>query len=332
MSGENNVKDNHKDKALRIVEALSGVDAELVERSEKSVKSKKGKSVKKGSSATVIVLTKYLAACAVFIFVCVGGFGVYLTTWRAGSSSKNSEMAKDYAGSGAYSFEAAVSEGTDMISEEDGMITEADQEPSAQDDKAEESSELELEEKRGNTISEDIGKASQSVLTEQDSISDMSEYENPRLEMMSGSKKPEPQDTRSDVTLNEAKEIENIGDHIPDIIPNRFVPESCLRSSGELSYHDITIRWTDSDDYINLYITDYYHVMDGIYSLPDYMNYDNITNEVVDGGCEKKAGRTLFSMNIMFEDGVWAEVTVDADMTSEEIYKMLVSMGTVVID
>lgn len=332
MSGENNVKDNHKDKALRIVEALSGVDAELVERSEQSVRSKKGISAKKGSPTTVIVLTKYLAACAVFILVCVGGFGVYLTTWKAGSSSDNSEMAKDYAGNGAYSYEAAVYDEAEMISEADGMITEAEQERSASDAKAEESAELEPEEKEGNTISEDTQKVSQSALTEQDDISNLSENKNPVAEMLSGSEKPEPQDTRFDVSLNEAKEIENIGDHIPDIIPNRFVLESCLRSSGELSYHDITIRWTDSDDYINVYITDYYHEMDGIYNLPDYMNYDNITNEVVEEGCEKNAGRTLFSMNIMFEDGVWAAVTVDADMTSEEIYKMLVSMGTVVID
>lgn len=328
MRGENNVKDDHKDKALRIVEALSGVDAELVERSEQSVRSKKGTSAKKGSPTTVIVLTKYLAACAVFILVCVGGFGVYLTTWRAGSSSGNSNMAKD----GAYSYEAAVNDEADMISAAAGTITEAEQEPSASDAKAEESAELEPERKEGNTISEDTQKVSQSALTEQDDISDLSENKNPRVEMMSGSEKPEPQDTRFDVSLNEAKEIENIGDHIPDIIPNRFVLESCLRSSGELSYHDIAIRWTDSDDYINVYITDYYHVMDGIYNLPDYMNYENITNEVVEEGCEKNAGRTLFSMNIMFEDGVGAAVTVDADMTSEEIYKMLVSMGTVVID
>lgn len=307
---------DNKNKALRIVEALSGVDTELVERSESGAKQGEKASVNRGKSATVIILTKYLAACAVFIFVCVGGFGLYLTTWRAGSAAKSDE---DYAGA-AYSVDYSGKDNAAEEPETAEMIAEASQEQQISDDMEGSIDDLRSEAEKEGIAGDSAGISNESPSAEQ-----------PKSEQVNDMNMGTGSDPEQELQLN-AEKAKNVGEHIPGIVPERFVPESCQRSGEEVSYHDVTLRWTDSEDYINVYITDYYLVMDGIYNLPDYVNYGNITSELVEKNCGENNGKTTFAMNIMFEDGVWANVTAEADITSEEIYKMLVSMGTVVID
>lgn len=306
MSIGNKDNNDNKDKALRIVEALSGVDTELVERSERGIKPGEKTSVNRGKSATVIIFTKYLAACAVFIFVCVGGFGLYLTTWRAGSAAPRS--AEDSAGA-AYAVDHS---GKDNAAEEPEnaemteMTAEVSQEQKTADDMEGSTDGLRSEAEEGSIVGDSASTVNAGPSTEQQKAEqELQQY---------------------------AEKTDNVEEHIPGIIPERFVQESCQRSGEEASCHDMTLRWTDSEDYINVYLTDYYLVMNEIYNLPDYVDYGNITSELVEKNCGESNGKTAFAMNIMFEDGVWADVTVEADMTSEEIYKMLVSMGTVVID
>jgi len=282
VSGRKNEDDINKDKALRIIDALSGVDAELVERSERAAKS---------NPAIVTVFTRYLAACAVFIFVCVGAFGIYVSTWRAGSGG---EITGDtsYPDNGVGQKTEAVAQ--NIETPEDGNMTE------------------ESEREHVETI-EDLNEDSA-----KESL-DMIIGDTPKTEAASGAEKPE--------------ELTIVEEHIPGIVPERFSLESSTeRSDDSKLYHDILLKWTDADEYISVYITDYYLVSDGIYNLPTYLDYKNITKEAVEENCTVDGGRTSFGRNIKFDDGVWAEVTADAYITSEEIYKMLVSMGIIVIN
>lgn len=80
---KNKNKDKDMGKAIRIAEALSGVDGELIERSENISDTGKDKSnAASGRSSTMMAFTKYLAVCAVFIFLCMGAFGIYIVTWH----------------------------------------------------------------------------------------------------------------------------------------------------------------------------------------------------------------------------------------------------------
>lgn len=278
----NNTKSD-KDKAMRIVEALSGADAELVERC--------GRGTASGPAA-MSVFKKYLAACAVFVVVCVGTFAVYLTTWRSGFSS--SESAQDSAGALEYALTNDEENGSENPLESAGGDGNAKLAETEGTDKAESKS-----------IKDSIAVAEQSTL----------------------------KDLQSEMPLADAEKIENVGEHIPGIVPERFVMESCQDSGENEGWHNLTLRWADSDTgTVEVFVTDYYLVLDGVYNLPDYTDYGAITEENVDERCAVNGGRTSFCINIKFEDGVWSTVTVDADMTSEEIYKMLVSMGTVVIN
>lgn len=287
MSGRKKEDDINKDKALRIIDALSGVDAELVERSGRAAKP---------NPAIVTIFTRYLAACAVFIFVCVGAFGIYVSTWRAGSAAPDSreEITGDssYPDNGAGEKQEAGAQ--NIETQEDGNITE---------ESAREHVEA-IEDLTDNSAKESL---------------DMIIGDTTKQEAASGAEEPE--------------EPTIVEEHIPGIVPERFSLESRTeRSDDSKLYHDILLKWTDDDEYISVYITDYYLVSDGIYNLPTYMDYKNITKEAVEENCTVDGGRTSFEMNIKFDDGVWAEVTADAYMTSEEIYKMLVSMGIIVIN
>lgn len=324
-----NSKNNDKDKALRIVEALSGVDAELIERSERRVKSGNGTAANRRNSTAIVILTRYLAACAVFICVCVGAFGVYLTAWRDGSAPGYKEKTGDSAGAGTYFAEDSGKEETEMSAEAGEGTDEAVKVPQTSDGTGVKTENQKSGGETESIVTDDIGISSQNSSAAQTNEQDRNMMKESIQELLT--EKPMQQDSRAAVTLSDAEKTENAGEHIPGIIPERFVLESCRRSNEELNYHDVILRWTDSDSYINVYITDYYLVMDGMYVLPDYMRYSGVTNEAVGQLCTEDNGRTSFGMNIMFEDGVWAEVTVDADMTAEEIYKMIVSMGTVMV-
>lgn len=319
MSIGNKDNNDNKDKALRIVEALSGVDTELVERSERGAKPGEKTSVNRGKSVAVIIFTKYLAACAVFIFVCVGGFGLYLTTWRAGSAAPRS--AEDSAGA-AYAVDHSGKDNAVEEPENAEMTAEVSSEQKTADDMEGSTDGLRSEAEEGSIVGDSASTVNAGPSTEQQK----SEQVNDMANNMGTGSAPEQE------LQQYAEKTDNVEEHIPGVIPEKFVQESCQRSGEEVSYHDMTLRWTDSEGYINVYLTDYYLVMKAIYNLPDYVDYGNITSELVEKNCGESNGKTAFAMNIMFEDGVWAEVTVEADMTSEEIYKMLVSMGTVVID
>jgi hypothetical protein len=134
-------------------------------------------------------------------------------------------------------------------------------------------------------------------------------------------------DSRKKVSLTEARSTENVGKHIPTLIPDGYSLDSCRKMSDASNYNDVYVRWTDKDGgYIHVEITDYYLIYDDLI-ITDYVRSSEITLEDVESRCVQGSnGTASFVSNIVFDDGVFATISVGADLTSAQILEIIQSM------
>jgi hypothetical protein len=271
---KNNSSDT--DKALRIMEAFSAVDEELLYRAEH--KNKQGKITYINSRLTKA--TRYLAACAVLAVIGIGSFAVFTlnTSKSLDSSGSTNDMAQ----------KAAVVTENEETASEAGVQS---QKPMMQ----------ETENGEAAATKEDAATtegASESL-----------------------------QDSRVEVSLDAAKSTERTGAHIPDELPEGYTLISCRSIPEGFSYNDIYLKWSNASDTITVEISDYYLVYDGLDLIyGSSVSIGNISIEDVESRCTYNDGKTDFTIDRKFDDGVYATVTINADITPEEILAILKSM------
>lgn len=247
-------KEADRQKAMRLMEALSGVDAELLERSEGTV-----------AAFPFWRYGKQLAVCFACMVLGVCAIGVYsVTTSNYGSSQSNSMK---------FDSEAIMTENGNSSPEWDGaggMAGGAAQSPAEDYEEA-------LPENQA-------GLSDKSEQTEQPS----NEPKNNQTDTLGGktigSDTPQemdkevscPVDSREKITLETAKQMERIGGYVPETIPAGYVFESARGSAPANSYLDMSLCWCKGMDDIMLHITEFYAVA----SMPADV-YDSFSKRIV---------------------------------------------------
>ncbi|MCD7835907.1 MAG: hypothetical protein LUG83_04550 [Lachnospiraceae bacterium] len=205
------MKNKNKDmgKAMRIAEALSGVDGELIERSENISDTGKDKSnAASGRSSTMMAFTKYLAVCAVFIFLCMGAFGIYIVTWHSGASSAADAADTAYdeymAENAQEAEEQMLSTGTESV----------------------------LEDGNGQTL-----------LSEDEALSSLknsgAEAEYAEMAVDNYTENMEKMKTTESMDISEVDAA--VAAHIPTLVPDRFTLDSCTSVANDEVYAGLTL-------------------------------------------------------------------------------------------
>lgn len=238
-----------RDKAFRIMEALSSVDEALLDRSEKPVKAKK--------RIPVWRYGKMLAACFAFVMLGACALGAYIVvTWRAGSSDQSAMESPSYAMNYNRAGEAAEAEGVpdeNVPEEGSGQSTDG---PARESILTEQKLQSEKEEQHQDSGSRQSG-----------STVDMSQNpEKSQIEVLNGVTEDDTPglevcqlDSRKELTWEEAREMV-IGAYLPTDIPEGYQLESIRGMAEAASYNEMTVFWVKGMDDICLHITDYYAI------------------------------------------------------------------------
>ncbi|MCM1327442.1 MAG: hypothetical protein NC094_12515 [Bacteroidales bacterium] len=262
-------KEADRQKAIRLMEALSGVDGELLERSE-------------GVQGAIPFWRygKQLAAC--FVLVAMGAcvFGVYSVT-----SNK-----KDASGSGYAFLKPQSVENGAMAGGSDGAS--ADMEPQEEAYRNDlgfekEAPSAEMKSEAGvpmqNAVEDmqEAGKKSQADTSMENGVLGGEEFSTAQSSNKSPSDSDQVEvclgDVRPEITLREAKEMERIGGYVPETIPAGYQLESARGTSPDNSYLDMSLCWCKGMDDIMLHITEFYAVA----SMPADA-YDSFQKRIVD--------------------------------------------------
>ncbi|MCM1185015.1 MAG: hypothetical protein NC251_02975 [Lachnoclostridium sp.] len=260
-------KETDRQKAVRLMEALSGVDGELLERSE---------GVKR-----VIPFWRYgkqLAACFAIVAMGVCVFGVYSVTSNKSDTSgsgyaflkqQSAENGAMAGGSDGASADMAPQEeayrndlGLEKEAPGEGMKSEAG--VPMQTDMQDAESKLQ----EGVTMKDGALGGKEEFSTAQNS--NLSPSDSDQVEVCLG-------DIRPEITLREAKEMERIGGYVPETIPAGYRLESARGASPDNSYLDMSLCWCKGMDDIMLNITEFYAVA----SMPADVN-DSFQKRIVD--------------------------------------------------
>jgi hypothetical protein len=284
----NKNNDSDTDKALRIMEAFSAVDEELLYRTEQ--KNKHGKITYINSRLTKA--TRYLAACAVLAVIGIGSFAVFnLNTSKSSDSSGSTDNIAQIA--------AAVTENAETASDAGVQSPQ----PMMQESENGESAATKVD---AATTGDAV--TTEAAATTEDAAASL-------------------QDSRVEVSLDAAKSTERTGAHIPDELPEGYTLISCRSIPEGSSYNDIYLKWSNASDTITVEISDYYMVYDDLDLIyGSSVSIGNISIEDVESRCTYNNGKTDFTIDRKFDDGVYATVTINADITPEEILAILKSM------
>lgn len=247
MSKEHNLDD--RQKAMRLMEALSGVDEELLERSEGT------------GTRTVIPFWRYgkqLAACFALVVMGACAIGVYSVTGNN----------KDATGNACFLAPQAMDKNNSMAGAGDGKS--ADMAPSEGREQAADALEKEPAMENGRADMEeqftDASNSMQGQSNRQDGLqapqaeSTANGLDNKSIAEDSEKLESSPADARAKITLQAAKEMERIGSYVPEKLPAGYRFESARGSSPANSYLDMSLCWCKGMDDIRLHITEFYAV------------------------------------------------------------------------
>lgn len=285
-----------RDKALRLLEALSGADEELVARSEEagSANGLAGRRITDGGTGKTADRavrfyrrgSKILAAC--FVFAVLGAvFGTANVIFQPKGSLSGQkeetpmeEMAYDSAGAAASGNTAAASgdgygisdSGTDRNEEtntdtvslqasKEGTESEAEKQGELSDGRAGENgagnSAAAVTENGKVSSSQQAAASNSQQGTGKDDIENKEQNETADcLVDMEAIYK-----TSEEITEKEARAMEVLGSYIPTVIPAGYRFETAGRSISDDSVKELYILWTQGMDDIRLAITDYYAIM-----------------------------------------------------------------------
>lgn len=346
-----------KEKALRIMEALSEVDEDLLARCEDSGVVKVGTGTRTetdtetGTSKKVIPFWRYgkvMAACAAGLFIMVGFLAVSGGVLWNGVMSKNETAA----GIGLNSADCAMQE----AAVEEATTEEAT--PEAAEDK-------DFADNINNSISNSIQEAGGEQFKENDG-EDAQKSE--ITDGMSGAEveMAEPEDLigSANITLEEARSLSIMGAYIPQVIPDGYKVESVRQNADE-----VVLLWSKGMDTIRILVTGEHAFEQGVKpeeqagirerlidtSKPETYNvhlYDipyaetvpseywqcfdhpifreeDMTREIVEARMKvvEDAGDTATprgNFAVLYENGILVEFSVDASV--EEVWEMYSSI------
>lgn len=297
MSKTNASEKNYmQEKALRLMEALSSVDEELIDRSESADNSGAGKVVSPtpGKRSKIYVFTKYLAACAVFMAVCVGGFGLYVSkTWRAGSAAPTTDTAAYVNGMGGTTagMQDTVMEAVTDYTDSGEMKSEGECEGISS----------------GADISNSVNKSDNA-----DNSTGAESREN-NLEYALEDDGPETVE------------------HISEAIPEGFAEDEYYSAYTAESDNIQRFRWVRDDEHICVSFygyepgTDVNTDIEYKYADIKYQ-YKDIDLEVIERNIEYEEDVASFEACIIFADGSSAYMDIRAKLTPEQISDIIKSM------
>lgn len=252
-------KEADRQKAMRLMEALSGVDGELLERS--------------GKSRGVLPFFRYerqLAACLVLLVMGAGALGVYSVT--------NGQMKKSGGAAPMAAGEAAASA--------DGSRAAYDMESAALEQAPAEMPGGAYAALNGGAGASDVAggtEMKQVDVSEDGGSAGKKQVQNASNAAGGAAQKPEegkaesvatgqgegnlaidtgkvltPQDNRPEITMQEARAMERIGGYVPGKVPTGYTLESVRGSIPAGNYLEMTLLWSRGMDDISLHITEYY--------------------------------------------------------------------------
>lgn len=266
MRQEDEKKDGRLSGAMRIFEALSSVDEELLERSEAAPK--------------VVPFWKYakvMAACACLVLLGTAAYaGSNLFSAKNSTSSdctapaaaeqRSVDMASDAAGvddtaGGAAADEAAADEAAaeEAAAEEaaDGMATELADEaaPEAEQEKAVLTESLQNsaagESDTGKMTDSQMTQNTSELQTEKDKVAESVQEGGPVYDGDSFSVMPEALDEE---TIRATQEL---GAYIPTALPTGYVYESGYRTGGADAAESVSVLWKNGMDTIHISVSRY---------------------------------------------------------------------------
>lgn len=296
MSKTNASEKNYmQEKALRLMEALSSVDEELIDRSESADNSGTGKVVSPtpGKRSKIYVFTKYLAACAVFMAVCVGGFGLYVSkTWRAGQTAPSTDTASYVNGTGGSmaGMEDTVMEAVTDYTDSGEMKSEGECEGISS----------------GAGISNSVNKSDNA----------------------DNSTGAESRKNNLEYASDDGPEAV---EHISEAIPEGFAEDEYYSAYTAESDNIQRFRWVRDDEHIGVYFygdepgTDVNADIEYKYADIKYQ-YENIDLEIIERNIEYEEDVASFEACIIFADGSSAYMDIRAKLTPEQISGIIKSM------
>ncbi len=333
-----------ENKAVRIMEALSGTDEALLARCEDAGKG--------GTVRKVIPFRRYSRAAAVcFALVALGTlcYGTYaFVTW---DKADNSESLLAGLEGSSYMENAAADTAVPQMSDGDtgaaggngaGTMN-GDAEPgipAAQpteyemerpEDKLQQQMSGEEENRTTDGIA-DAKEESKEVLSSvkgsdllidntEDAAGDSANSMTPDIESCGV-----PRDERPLLTLEEAQKTETVGAFIPTVLPKGYVLESIYGRSPDTSVQELSLSWTKGMDYVSLYITDYYAIAKGpaweelnnrIVDISKPETYDVRLYEIPYGQTVPEQYRSIFDNPVFREEDFTIEL-VEARMKTVE--------------
>lgn len=254
MRQEDEKKDGRLSGAMRIFEALSSVDEELLERSEAAPK--------------VVPFWKYakvMAACACLVLLGTAAYaGSNLFSAKNSTSSdctapaaaeqRSVDMASDAAGvddtaGGAAAEEAAAEEAVAEEAAAEGAAPEAEQEKAVLTENLQNSAAGESD--TGKMTDSQMTQNTSEWQTEKDKVAESVQEGGPVYDGDSFSVMPEALDEE---TIRATQEL---GAYIPTALPTGYVYESGYRTGGADAAESVSVLWKNGMDTIHISVSRY---------------------------------------------------------------------------
>lgn len=322
MSG--NKQENRKEQAFRILEALSEVDGELLERSEETCAAgaeTAGKETK-GGARLYLFLRRHTKACAACLCLLICGAALWAVNGAAGkdTSDTRSGAAQAYRDS---SMETALQEEETAMEAADtaGLNAAGNSagQGAPQDGDAAQAGETGAEAAKAGDAGPETAQAEGAGI-EAETAEDEGAGIEAELEELQGAMDAarEPEDQAGIViSWEEAYQTEVLGKYIPKSLPEGYEPQTAVRS-GTAGSAGLTLTWSDGKRTLTLCLTETGGELPEA-ELPVYGADGDWKKEIL----ETADGRISF--RLLLADGVLAEC--EGYLTEEELAALLEGIG-----
>lgn len=294
MSGRK--RENREEQAFRILEALSGADGELLERSE-------GTSGAKGVARLYRFAHKYGRACAACFCLLVLGAAF----WAVNAVS--SKQAADYSGNTAAQTESLMeAPQTAGAAAADGAVEAAEAETA----------------RAGETGAEegaDAGKPAEDLTQAVNSLQGQGAPAAENAETASAEQAAEEVQKQEapELSWEEAYQLEPFGKYIPESLPEGYGPQTAVCGVTEEGGNSLTLTWGNGEKTFTLRLAE----TDGAPAetgQPVYSAGGDWKKEIPEAAADG-----FVSFCLLFPDGVLAEY--EGCLTEEELVSLLEGIG-----
>lgn len=309
MSGKK--RENRKEQAFRILEALSGADGELLERSEGACAAETAGKETKGGARLYLFLRQHTKACAACLCLLICGAAF----WAVNGAAGQKDTSDTQSGSGkSFSYSTGV---TALQEEETDMAAADAAPPENAGNSAEQGAPQDGDAAQaGGTGAEAAQDEAAGPETAKDEGAGI-EAETEKLQGANAAAR-EPEDQAGIViSWEEAYQTEVLGKYIPKSLPEGYEPQTAVRS-GTAGSAGLTLTWSDGKRTLTLCLTETGGELPEA-ELPVYGADGDWKKEIL----ETADGRISF--RLLLADGVLAEC--EGYLTEEELAALLEGIG-----